>query len=68
VDLGSATARFDTGYFNALRANAYRDANGVKIFGLQGAAVANSTGTAVDNQRAINDLLARARTQGWIAT
>jgi hypothetical protein len=68
VDLGSATARFDTGYFNALRANAYRDANGVKLFGLQGAAVANSTGTAVDNQRAINDLLARARTQGWIAT
>jgi hypothetical protein len=66
--LGLTSRRWDRGWFDQITSAIYRDTNGVKVLGTQGNAVANSTGTAADNQRAINDLLARARAQGWIAT
>lgn len=41
---------------------------GNKIIGGQAAAIADSTGTALDNQRAINAILAALRSHGLIAT
>lgn len=41
---------------------------GIKVVGPQLATIANSSGTAADNQRAINEILAALRSHGLIAT
>jgi hypothetical protein len=68
-DIGAAGAtRPRSGYFGTLlRAPEYQDANGVKVLGTQGAAVADATG-AGDVVAQLNFLLARCRAHGLIAT
>jgi len=70
-NLGLTSRQWKNGYIGKVFATTYYDTNSVKVLGTQQAAVSDASGGAnVDTEArtAINDLLARLRTHGLIAT
>lgn len=67
-NLGEATFKKVVSVEAPLHLSSYVTVGGKKILGGQVAAIADSTGTAADNQRAINAILTALRSHGLIAT